>query len=369
VGGTRDDFLTPIASALELLQCGALIAHCDGRIAYANARVAEWLSLDVARLRGMSLADLTTPESRDELRRRIHNPDPGQFEFELVIAGGLHLSVLAGLRSMAPDGPAAEYRVATLFDASAVRASERRATAQYEAISRLSDTVLEQALALKGYSRELEERVRERTEELRRANMDSIYTLALASEARDADTGAHVLRIQEFSRRLAESLGHDADECERIGYSAILHDVGKIVIPDAIIKKPGPLTQEERLVMQQHTIEGERILPDTPFFALARRIARWHHENFDGSGYPDGIAAEQIPLEARIVHLVDVCDALLFPRVYKPAWSREQTGLTLKAGAGSQFDPLVAAAFRDLWLGGGLEDIFEQARAQAPSPA
>src|SRR5262249_3768414 len=118
--------------------------------------------------------------------------------------------------------------------------------------------------------------------------------------------------------------GLSTQEAERLGYSAILHDVGKIQVPDEILRKPTALTQDEWQIMRQHTITGERILSREPFFEDARNIARSHHENWDGSGYPDGRAASTIPLAARIVRVADVFDALTSTRPYKQAWSPEQ---------------------------------------------
>ena len=212
-------------------------------------------------------------------------------------------------------------------------------------VSTLSDNVLNSALDLKHLNDELERRVRLRTAELYQANMDALTMLAVASEARDSDTGAHVRRIQKMTQRVAVELGLGEDEAEEFGYAAILHDVGKIHIADNILKKPGELTPDERRIMEGHTIAGEQILGGNPFFALARVIARSHHENFDGTGYPDGLTGEEIELPARIVHVVDVYDALSHARVYKDAWSTGHTKQVLIDGRGRQFDPAVVDAF------------------------
>src|SRR5206468_3740819 len=139
-------------------------------------------------------------------------------------------------------------------------------------------------------------RGRGRTAERHEANMDAIYMLAVASESKDEDTGAHVRRLERYSRTLARELGFGEREAETVGYSAILHDIGKIHVPDHILKKPGPLTDDERRVIQEHTLAGEHILSVKPFFHMARRIARHHHENWDGSGYPDRAAGADIPV-------------------------------------------------------------------------
>lgn len=223
--------------------------------------------------------------------------------------------------------------------------AERSIKEQYDIISKLSTTVMNSAMDLKDYSKELEIRVRERTRELRDANLDAIYMLALASEAKDQDTGEHLRRIEKLSRSLAMELGMSAREADDLGHAAMLHDIGKMHIPDNILKKPGPLTDEERALMQEHTIVGERILGANPHFTSARKIARSHHENFDGTGYPDRTAKDRIPIEARIVHLADVYDALVSPRVYKPAWPREKAVRFIVEASGTMFDPEVVRAF------------------------
>ena len=148
-----------------------------------------------------------------------------------------------------------------------------------------------------------------------------------------------------FTQTLAHEMGMDNHEAENLGRAAILHDVGKMHVPDAVLKKPGALSDDERALMQEHTIAGERILGENPYFAPARKIARSHHENFDGSGYPDQIAGDKIPIEARIVHLADVYDALISPRVYKPAWEPNRAADFIRDGSGRMFDPEVVRAF------------------------
>jgi hypothetical protein len=216
---------------------------------------------------------------------------------------------------------------------------------QHRAVSDLSDTVIQQAQKLDDYAATLEDRVRQRTAELEEAQLDAVTMLAVATREKDEDTGGHVQRIQRLTQRTAAALGLPPREAEALGRAAILHDVGKLHVPDAILRKPGPLTDRERAVMQQHTVAGERILPDRPFFASARRIARSHHENVDGSGYPDGRRAGDIPLEARIVRVVDVYDALTNRRSYKEAWPTERAREFLHENRGKMFDAELIAAF------------------------
>ena len=222
--------------------------------------------------------------------------------------------------------------------------AEAAAKNQYEIVTELANNVMSSAMDLRDDNEVLEQRVRVRTAELREAHLDTIYMLAIASEAKDEDTGQHVRRIERLARLLAAEMGM-CREAESIGLAAILHDVGKIHVPDHIIKKPGKLTDEERAAMQEHTTAGEHILGDNPFFAPARRIARSHHENFDGSGYPDRTSGNEIPVEARIVHLADVYDALVNPRVYKPAWTPQDAMKFIRDQKAKMFDPDVVRAF------------------------
>ncbi len=221
--------------------------------------------------------------------------------------------------------------------------TEARLRIQNETLQQFSDTILAQAMELKGHAERLDARVRERTGELREAHLETVFMLAAACEAKDADTGAHVRRIQQLSQRVAEAMA--LPDAENIGYAAILHDVGKMHVPDEILRKPGPLTEAERTTMEMHAVAGERILGDSDYFRLARAIARHHHENVDGSGYPDGLRHDQIPLAARIVRVVDFYDAVTNARVYKPAWTHEQAVERLQRDAGVMFDREVVRAF------------------------
>jgi HD-GYP domain-containing protein (c-di-GMP phosphodiesterase class II) len=238
--------------------------------------------------------------------------------------------------------------VANLARARELRDAERSMKEQYDIIANLSNTVMSSALDLKDYSKLLERRVRERTAELHEAHVDTIYMLAVASEAKDQDTGDHLRRIYRHAKALAEELGIEDDEADQLAYAGVLHDVGKMHVPDQILKKPGPLTAEEMKTMQAHTVWGERILGGKPFFAAARRIARSHHENWDGSGYPDGARGDAIPIEARVVHLADVYDALVSPRVYKAAWTPRQAAEFIVEASGQMFDPELVRVFTHL---------------------
>lgn len=193
----------------------------------------------------------------------------------------------------------------------------------------------------------LESRVRERTRDLEMARLEILERLARAAEYRDDDTGEHTKRVGAYTRQIAAGLGLHTDECMVLQQVAPLHDIGKIGIPDTILLKPTRLTPEEFAAIRTHTAIGAGILSGSQFPALqtGEVIARWHHERWDGTGYPDGLEGEEIPLAARIVMVADVYDALTYERPYKPAWSAERALEELQRGAGTQFDPQVVDIF------------------------
>ena len=168
--------------------------------------------------------------------------------------------------------------------------------------------------------------------------------LSHAWDLRHIETGAHVRRIAESTRRMALALGKSGEEAARLGRVAMLHDIGKIAIPDAILTKPGKLTDEELAIMKRHAEIGGELLGgfQHPFLDLAASVARSHHERWDGSGYPDGLVGDACPWEGRLVGVVDVFDALGHARCYKAAWSREQLADYFAAEAGRLFDPQMA---------------------------
>ncbi len=182
--------------------------------------------------------------------------------------------------------------------------------------------------------------IAEREEEL-------ILRLARATEMRDGDTGAHIDRIAHYSRILAEAMDRPAEEVHEIFLSSPMHDIGKISVPDAILLKPGRLTEDERRVMERHTLDGYRILEGSkvPLLQMAAEIALGHHERYDGGGYPRRVAGAAIPLAARIVAVADVFDALTSARPYKPAWSVADAVEHVRAERGRHFDPACVDAF------------------------
>jgi HD-GYP domain-containing protein (c-di-GMP phosphodiesterase class II) len=344
------------ARFLEALNCGAIVIDRQGVISRANTRFGEMMRLPAPSLLGRTLLEFyDDPAGRAFiLQRRARFDEPWEGEYYLPLPDGSRLPVIISARVLGDEPPLRDLRLVTAIDISAQKLAEASLKEQYEIIAKLSNTILDQAVNLKDYSQTLEQRVAERTAALHEANLDAIYMLAVASEAKDQDTGRHVRRIREYARLLSLELGMPPAEAEEIGYSAVLHDVGKMHVPDHILKKPGPLTPEERVEVQAHTLIGERILAEKPFFARARRIARSHHENWDGSGYPDATGKAEIPVEARIVHLADVFDALTSPRVYKLAWSAADAAGVIRESRGLMFDPDVVKAFESLYARGAM---------------
>jgi putative two-component system response regulator len=184
--------------------------------------------------------------------------------------------------------------------------------------------------------------------------------MAKLAESRDPDTGAHLERIREYCRLMAEELANDESFRDQIDGEYVdllyltspLHDIGKVGVPDKVLLKPGALTHEEFEIMKQHTVIGGQTLdtvgaahPTARFLEMARDIAWTHHERFDGRGYPRGLAGEDIPLCGRIVAVADVYDALTTKRVYKPAFSHEAARKIIIEGSDSQFDPKTVSAF------------------------
>jgi putative two-component system response regulator len=181
--------------------------------------------------------------------------------------------------------------------------------------------------------------------------------LALVAEYKDSTTGSHINRIAEYSRLLAVEMGMSGEVAEKIGMASRLHDVGKVAIPDSVLCKPGPLTEEEFELIKRHTVIGAAILDGDPAMALAQEIALNHHERYGGGGYPKGIQAEQLPLSSRIVSVVDVFDALVSRRPYKTGWSVERALEELRNEAGKRFDPRAVAGLEQLYRRGSLEEL------------
>lgn len=205
-------------------------------------------------------------------------------------------------------------------------------------------------LLLAAQNRSLETKVLERTQALSEAQIEMLQRLAAAAEVRDDETGQHTVRVGAFAGRLARELGLSTLEAELIRRTAPLHDVGKIGVPDGILLKPGRLTPDEFATMKKHTLIGARILSGghSELLRVAERIALSHHERWDGSGYPHGLVGAAIPVEARVVAVVDFFDALTHDRPYRSAVPVPEVLDMVRAGRGSHFDPAVADAFLGL---------------------
>ncbi|MBU0486144.1 MAG: response regulator [Proteobacteria bacterium] len=206
------------------------------------------------------------------------------------------------------------------------------------------------------FSKEMDQLVLDRTRELRdkeaevrNSREETISCLARAAEFRDNDTAHHTVRMSHYCKLLAEKIGLDTERCELIRTASPLHDVGKIGVPDEILLKPGRLTEQEFEIIKTHTMIGFRILSDSSseLLGLGALIAKTHHEKYDGSGYPEGLSGEDIPLEGRIAAICDVFDALTFDRVYKKAYSVDKAVEIIMEGKGTHFDPGLVDLFLD----------------------
>lgn len=179
------------------------------------------------------------------------------------------------------------------------------------------------------------------------SHLDTLRRLAAAAEYKDDDTGVHIVRMSRFSAIIARAYGQNEEYCNLLEQASPMHDIGKIGIPDSVLKKPGKLTDEEWVMMRKHPEYGANILggSDIPVIQMAEEVARTHHEKYDGSGYPLGLKGADIPLSGRIVALADFFDALTMDRCYRPAFSDEKTLEMVRENIGTHFDPEVVDAF------------------------
>ena len=298
-----------------------------------------------------------TSDSREVLDL-VEEFDPDLILLDLLMPGMDGFDVLDALRTRGEEGDYLPVLVLTSDQSQAAKRRGLSAGAQDFLTKPLSPSEVRLRVrnllqtrflhrALQEHNRLLETHVRERTRALEQARLEILDRLARAAEYRDDKTGAHTRRVGESAAAIARALGLDGEDVERIRRVAPLHDVGKIGIPDAILLSPARLTEPEFEVMKTHTSIGGDLLAgsDVPALRCAEEIARNHHERWDGTGYPNGLAGEAIPLTGRIVAVADTFDALSHSRPYKRAWSLEEALAWIRDGAGTQFDPAVAEAF------------------------
>ena len=235
---------------------------------------------------------------------------------------------------------------------------------QFDALAVAIEKCLEKRqlqLEIRAYKEELEQKVVQRTAQLtsaltalqtahqgvKQAYLDMVTVLAKAAESNDTDTGNHVRRVAAYVSVVATKLGYPREQAERIAHFSTAHDIGKVTVHPDILRKPGKLSNDEFEAMKHHTTRGAEILRQSPTLALAADIAMSHHERYDGLGYPLGLHATEIPVEARITTLADVFDALTMKRCYKEAWSMEEAFMHIRDESDRHFDPSIAAVFLD----------------------
>jgi HD-GYP domain-containing protein (c-di-GMP phosphodiesterase class II) len=217
----------------------------------------------------------------------------------------------------------------------------------------ISERRLEQA-QLEAYARDVRAsfgRELRRARELERSYFHTVRALAAAVEAKDGYTGAHIQRVHAIGLLLARTVAPDQAEDPQLAYGFLLHDIGKLSVPDAVLMKPGPLTDGEWTLMRRHPEAGARILDAIPFLDRAVDVVLHHHERWDGAGYPNGLGADEIPLWARIFSVADTVDAITSDRPYRPGRPLDEAIDEILARAGTQFDPACAAALADIDAG------------------
>ncbi len=295
-----------------------------------------------------------TANSAEEAWGVIKRNDLALVILDIAMPGQSGIDLLAMVKAEAPE--MAVIMVTAMDDReTAIRALELGAYGyvikpfgRNEVIINVVNALERRRLMLesKGYERRLEEKVREQTQDIRRSREEIALRLMAAQEYRHDETGAHVRRMGLYAEVVGRVLGHPQEYTDILRLAAPMHDVGKIGIPDSVLMKPGKLTAEEFETMKTHTSIGARILGPTtiPLLNVARDIALCHHERWDGLGYPRGLSGEDIPEPARIVAPLDVYDALVHDRVYRPAVPEQEALDVLRRGCGTHLDPAVLEA-------------------------
>jgi HD-GYP domain-containing protein (c-di-GMP phosphodiesterase class II) len=232
----------------------------------------------------------------------------------------------------------------------------RAALAEHESQAAEKETQLER------YAADLRETFKEeraRAQELRDSYFATVRALTNAVEARDAYTGKHAERVAAYALQIGSAIGQEWAGQPEIEFGFLLHDIGKVSIPDSILHKPEPLTTHERELIQQHPVTGWEIVKQVDFLGAASDVVRHHHERWDGDGYPDGLEGEGIPLTARVFAVADTLDALTTDRPYRPASPFDEARRLIEEAKGTQFDPQVVEA-----LAGIPDEVFERIRAE-----
>lgn len=312
--------------SLELLWSSDL----SGRLVRVNPAWERALGAPAERMLGMHLSDLVHPHDREAVARGL-----------LDLSSGARESVGMRSRFRARGGLWVwlEWSAGASLHEGVIHGVAHDVSAQLRAEQQLGDQ-----------ARRLEAMVAERTRDLAEARAETLQLLAVAAEYRDDETSQHTERVGVLVAEIASALGLSEESVALLREAAPLHDIGKLAIPDRVLLKRGRLNDSERAAMHAHATLGARLLfgSHSPVLQLAGVIAESHHEWWDGSGYPKGLAGPDIPLVGRIVAVADVFDALTHDRPYKPAWPVEQALAMIRRSAGAQFDPQVVAAFLEV---------------------
>ena len=222
----------------------------------------------------------------------------------------------------------------------------------HEVLSRIRNLLEVRLLhkQLKNQNQILEKKVQERTKELNNSRLEVVRRLGRAAEYRDNETGLHIIRMSKMSALIGKTAGVSNVDCDLLLNASPMHDIGKIGIPDSVLLKPGKLSTDEWKIMKTHSAIGANLLSehDSELMKMAHTIALTHHEKWDGTGYPEGLKQEDIPLVGRICALCDVFDALTSKRLYKKAWSIEDSQAEIKRNSGKHFDPKLVEVFEQI---------------------